>query len=311
MPRAIAASSPPPVSTCWPFLPIDDRGAGVLAHRQHAAGRDVGVLQQVEGDEAVVGRRLGVVEDARAAARGGRAGAGGRCRASPARVSSVSASGSTCRNRRPPASNVDTPSVVSRRYGVSSGAEREQLLVGELGSRRTVALARAPAAVKRVAAMDRDYRIEHDSMGEVGCPPTRCGGRRPSGRSRTSRSRGTRHRARRTIARAGPDQGGRRRRQRRARGARPTDVAERDRATPPPRSPTGEHDDQFPIDVFQTGSGTSSNMNTNEVIATPGDRAARAARCTPTTTSTPRSRRNDVFPSADPRRRDRARSSTT
>ena len=29
----------------------------------------------------------------------------------------------------------------------------------------------------------------------------------------------------------------------------------------------GQHDDQFPIDVFQTGSGTSSNMNTNEVIA--------------------------------------------
>jgi fumarate hydratase class II len=29
----------------------------------------------------------------------------------------------------------------------------------------------------------------------------------------------------------------------------------------------GEHDAQFPIDVFQTGSGTSSNMNANEVIA--------------------------------------------
>ncbi|WP_227131117.1 class II fumarate hydratase [Halorubellus salinus] len=29
----------------------------------------------------------------------------------------------------------------------------------------------------------------------------------------------------------------------------------------------GEHDDQFPVDVFQTGSGTSSNMNANEVIA--------------------------------------------
>src|SRR3954451_19260601 len=29
----------------------------------------------------------------------------------------------------------------------------------------------------------------------------------------------------------------------------------------------GQHDDQFPIDVFQTGSGTSSNMNANEVIA--------------------------------------------
>ncbi|WP_434056419.1 class II fumarate hydratase [Georgenia sunbinii] len=29
----------------------------------------------------------------------------------------------------------------------------------------------------------------------------------------------------------------------------------------------GQHDEHFPIDVFQTGSGTSSNMNTNEVIA--------------------------------------------
>ncbi|WP_172875789.1 class II fumarate hydratase [Micromonospora inositola] len=30
----------------------------------------------------------------------------------------------------------------------------------------------------------------------------------------------------------------------------------------------GGYDDQFPVDIFQTGSGTSSNMNTNEVIAT-------------------------------------------
>jgi fumarate hydratase class II len=30
----------------------------------------------------------------------------------------------------------------------------------------------------------------------------------------------------------------------------------------------GGYDDQFPVDVFQTGSGTSSNMNANEVIAT-------------------------------------------
>jgi len=29
----------------------------------------------------------------------------------------------------------------------------------------------------------------------------------------------------------------------------------------------GKHDDQFPVDIFQTGSGTSSNMNANEVIA--------------------------------------------
>src|SRR5262245_14033558 len=34
------------------------------------------------------------------------------------------------------------------------------------------------------------------------------------------------------------------------------------------RIAAGELDDQFPVDVFQTGSGTSSNMNANEVIAT-------------------------------------------
>ena len=47
------------------LLAHDDRGAGVLAHRQHAAGGDVGVLQQVVGDELVVRGRLGIVEDLR------------------------------------------------------------------------------------------------------------------------------------------------------------------------------------------------------------------------------------------------------
>jgi fumarate hydratase class II len=45
------------------------------------------------------------------------------------------------------------------------------------------------------------------------------------------------------------------------------DVAERIAAAAD-RVGEGEFDDQFPIDVFQTGSGTSSNMNANEVIAT-------------------------------------------
>ena len=35
----------------------------------------------------------------------------------------------------------------------------------------------------------------------------------------------------------------------------------------------GDHDDAFPVDVFQTGSGTSSNMNANEVVATLAARA--------------------------------------
>src|SRR5437660_5778740 len=45
-----------------------------------------------------------------------------------------------------------------------------------------------------------------------------------------------------------------------------SDKAERI-ATAGDRVAAGELDDQFPIDVFQTGSGTSSNMNANEVIA--------------------------------------------
>ena len=45
------------------------------------------------------------------------------------------------------------------------------------------------------------------------------------------------------------------------------DLAERIAAAAQ-RIADGELDDQFPIDVFQTGSGTSSNMNANEVIAT-------------------------------------------
>lgn len=39
----------------------------------------------------------------------------------------------------------------------------------------------------------------------------------------------------------------------------------------------GKYDDQFPIDVFQTGSGTSSNMNANEVIAALASRSLASA----------------------------------
>ena len=55
----------------------------------------------------------------------------------------------------------------------------------------------------------------------------------------------------------------------------------------------GEHDDQFPVDVFQTGSGTSSNMNANEVIAKlAGDDAHANDHVNMGQSS------NDVFPSA-------------
>jgi fumarate hydratase class II len=55
----------------------------------------------------------------------------------------------------------------------------------------------------------------------------------------------------------------------------------------------GEHDDHFPIDTFQTGSGTSSNMNANEVIAAlAGDDAHANDHVNMGQSS------NDVFPSA-------------
>ena len=59
----------------------------------------------------------------------------------------------------------------------------------------------------------------------------------------------------------------------------------------------GEHDDQFPIDVFQTGSGTSSNMNANEVIATlASTRLGRKVHPNDDVNASQSS--NDVFPSA-------------
>src|SRR3954453_3790411 len=57
----------------------------------------------------------------------------------------------------------------------------------------------------------------------------------------------------------------------------------------------GKHDDQFPIDVFQTGSGTLSNMNANEVMATLAGEGVHANDDVNMGQSS-----NDVFPSAVP-----------
>ncbi len=58
----------------------------------------------------------------------------------------------------------------------------------------------------------------------------------------------------------------------------------------------GQHDDQFPIDVFQTGSGTSSNMNTNEVIASIA--AANGVTVHPNDDVNMSQSSNDTFPTA-------------
>ncbi len=58
----------------------------------------------------------------------------------------------------------------------------------------------------------------------------------------------------------------------------------------------GGHDDHFPIDVFQTGSGTSTNMNLNEVIATLAKRAG--VEVHPNDHVNAAQSSNDTFPSA-------------
>ena len=71
------------------------------------------------------------------------------------------------------------------------------------------------------------------------------------------------------------------------------DAGRAHRRRPATRSRAGEHDDQFPVDVFQTGSGTSSNMNANEVLANLAGEAAH-----PNDHVNMGQSSNDVFPSA-------------
>ena len=59
----------------------------------------------------------------------------------------------------------------------------------------------------------------------------------------------------------------------------------------------GLYDDQFPVDVFQTGSGTSSNMNVNEVVATLASRGL-GRPVHPNDHVNASQSSNDVFPSA-------------
>src|SRR5688572_9398986 len=119
----------------------------------------------------------------------------------------------------------------------------------------------ADSAVK---ADDTEYRIEHDTMGEVRVPKDALW------RAQTQRAvenfpisfRGLERTQIRALgllqgacAQVNKDLGLLDPEKADAIVAAAADIAE------------GRHDDQFPIDVFQTGSGTSSNMNTNEVIA--------------------------------------------
>ena len=79
-------------------------------------------------------------------------------------------------------------------------------------------------------------------------------------------------------------------------GVLPTDVAAAI-ASAADEIATGQHADEFPVDVFQTGSGTSTNMNANEVIARlAGERLGRAVHPNDEVNASQSS--NDVFPTS-------------
>ena len=58
----------------------------------------------------------------------------------------------------------------------------------------------------------------------------------------------------------------------------------------------GTHDEHFPLDVFQTGSGTSSNMNVNEVLASLAERAGTEVHPNDVVNASQSS--NDTFPTS-------------
>lgn len=115
-----------------------------------------------------------------------------------------------------------------------------------------------------------EYRIEHDTMGEVRVPvdalykaqTQRAVENFPiSGKALERKHIEALARVKKAAARANEDL-----------GVIDADIADAI-ADAADRVASGEFDKHFPIDVFQTGSGTSSNMNTNEVIAELATRA--------------------------------------
>lgn len=109
------------------------------------------------------------------------------------------------------------------------------------------------------------YRTEHDTMGDVRVPATalyRAQTQRAvenfpiSGRGLERAHIEALARVKKAAARANAEL-----------GVLPADLADAIAAAADEVA-AGDHDEHFPVDVYQTGSGTSSNMNTNEVIAT-------------------------------------------
>jgi fumarate hydratase, class II len=141
--------------------------------------------------------------------------------------------------------------------------------------------------------MSRDTRIEHDSMGEVEVPADALWGAQTqravenfpiSGRPLPPALIHALARIKASAARTNAELGVVTGEQRDAITAAVTGIVD------------GRHDDHFPIDVFQTGSGTSTNMNVNEVISSLTAQAG--VECHPNDVVNASQSSNDTFPSA-------------
>jgi fumarate hydratase class II len=139
-----------------------------------------------------------------------------------------------------------------------------------------------------------DFRIEHDTMGEVRVPANalyRAQTQRAVENfpiSGTPLERGhieALARVKKAAARANAEL-----------GVLPAEIAEAIVGAADEVA-TGAHDEHFPVDVFQTGSGTSSNMNTNEVLATLASRRL-GAEVHPNDHVNASQSSNDVFPTS-------------
>jgi len=139
-----------------------------------------------------------------------------------------------------------------------------------------------------------DFRIEHDTMGEVSVPATalysaqtqRAVDNFPiSGITLTRRHIEALARVKKAAARANA-----------ALGVLDADIAAAI-VTAADAVAAGEHDGEFPVDVFQTGSGTSSNMNMNEVLSTLATREL-GADVHPNDHVNASQSSNDVFPTS-------------
>ncbi len=111
---------------------------------------------------------------------------------------------------------------------------------------------------------DDDYRTERDSLGEMQVPADAYWGAQTQ-RAVENFPISDLTFGRRFIRALGVVKKGA------AQANRDLDLLDEDKADPIVEAAdeviAGEHDDQFPVDIFQTGSGTSSNMNANEVIS--------------------------------------------